>query len=723
MKTTNSYKLKKQIQMCLLFIAICFGVQRVQGQSCFVQLNNSMGLTFSVSGEGEINQLACNIIEIMPQGLSDSFKIFSVSAYTLRNYYGSDHLDFEQRVLELAEQSSPYYLLFLQKVNSNGFFDIASAKIKLPETGQFICEIFDAGIWEYQISEEFAKNIFNQTLTESRLVDAYKSGLAVFKKKIEQFNNCCGNNFRTLCTDCITSDEVMAYLLGRDFLGIKCDSFQSVSKVINSAVIDSAGVGFGMTNLGLEALEVVQSWGQKYNKPNSKVYITKNSTFCDMAAVRNIDSLYRLDSLDYDIWIHAFEDDNTGECYLFIRFEYYMYLDNPAYGDYYEPDLPSLTNNNDIRRSSSNLFLIYDPEREHHIISDTIPLLRMEISDPHDKGPEIFFHIVSQNQTFSTIVNLYGDVFTEGDLESWNPTINGNALTEGQKLSLFQDDVEDYLNFEFGYFPSVIPLHAPKSIHDVDLHKDEVKKGWSGPIPWSIKPQIKREPVPQSPKTIPYVKQPWFQRYAPAVNIIKQGAYVVGAYLLTSGGSHPINLEYLHSTKEKLKPDEDEKRLTYVTYTKYKSTEVNRPGLANGKVYIGRSRGYGHPENIVRIRNYSHHKNSQLYTTYGCLDEWALAFKPSAQRHDDLSYLFIRGREQNVIEAMGESWTYWLGRPSSLEFYQLTHPQDAPKMTRSGNAINGILKGTPFYFACTELAEKLSLSPLINWNGSNNCQF
>lgn len=685
---------------------------------CFDQLNNAMGITISQSAIDEIEIMACDLIDSLPQGLSDSFKIFSVSAYSLRNFYGSDHLDFEQRVTDLADLSSPYYLLLFQKVNAGGVIDIASAKLKLPKTGQFICDKFDETIWEYQFSEELSKNLIGNALIENNFVTAYKKILSNFKYKVAQFNDCCGDS-RSSCTACISSDEVKAYLLGKEFVGIKCPPFQNVTKLVNSSVIDSASVGFGTSNIGIEALDIVQIWRQKYSKPNSKVYISKNSTFCNMAAIRSLDSIYRIDSLDYDIWVHAFVDDDSGDNFLFIRFQYYMAIDNPEYGDYYDPDLPSIINNQTSgSRSSAASFLNYDPESGSFNICDTIPLLKFNF--PETTGlSELLLHTVTNGENFISIVNLYGNTFTVEDLQNWNPSLNGNSLVSGQKVSLFFDDVQDQIDNENGYYPTVIPLNAPKTLHDVDIPIFELKKGLLKMPPLVIYPDVPPNMFPIKIDPFTPIKH-WFTKYSPSpkvLNAIKHGGVIIGAYLLTSYGANAFNLEFLQSEEEKLEPNDKGMRLTYVTYTKQRLLAVNKPHLPIGKVYIGRSSGFGNPKNIVKIRNYSHHKNNQLYTNYGCLDEWAYAFNKFDQRKEDVSYMFIRGREQNVIEALNEAWSFW-----ALRFSQGEVGPDYIMYTRSGNAINGMVKNTPYYKSCTELAERFSENPSLDWNGSTNCQ-
>jgi len=78
----------------------------------------------------------------------------------------------------------------------------------------------------------------------------------------------------------------------------------------------------------------------------------------------------------------------------------------------------------------------------------------------------------------------------------------------------------------------------------------------------------------------------------------------------------------------------------YVTYTK------THP--RTGKVYAGRTMGYGTPQQIVDDRDRNHHKKR-----YGpaLLDKSATATKSWLLRHSDPSYQAIRGREQQLINS------------------------------------------------------------------------
>ncbi|WP_285780806.1 polymorphic toxin-type HINT domain-containing protein, partial [Microtetraspora sp. NBRC 13810] len=84
--------------------------------------------------------------------------------------------------------------------------------------------------------------------------------------------------------------------------------------------------------------------------------------------------------------------------------------------------------------------------------------------------------------------------------------------------------------------------------------------------------------------------------------------------------------------------------IKYVTYTK--------TNPVTGKVYTGRTRGYGDPADIIAARDAGHHMNDQGFGP-AVLDKWVEGTLPVAQRHSDTAYRAIRGREQNLIDFFG----------------------------------------------------------------------
>ena len=120
------------------------------------------------------------------------------------------------------------------------------------------------------------------------------------------------------------------------------------------------------------------------------------------------------------------------------------------------------------------------------------------------------------------------------------------------------------------------------------------------------------------------------------------------------------------------------RQLIYVTYRK--------TNPVTGQVYIGRSRGYGTPQQIVAARDRVHHMTSLGFGP-ARLDRSARATLPIGRRWADPAYQAIRGREQQMIDYYGGAWSD-VGRGGS-------HILNRNRLTRSGNAIRGVAAINP----------------------------
>jgi hypothetical protein len=112
----------------------------------------------------------------------------------------------------------------------------------------------------------------------------------------------------------------------------------------------------------------------------------------------------------------------------------------------------------------------------------------------------------------------------------------------------------------------------------------------------------------------------------------------------------------------------------YITYTKTSK---------DGKVYVGRTSGFGDPSTTIRNRDYNHHMSKLGYGP-AVLSTVTQSAKPLGfiTRLDDPAYWAIRGSEQLQIES-----------------YR--------KLGISGNSINGISPNNPLVRDFLEMGKKL----------------
>jgi hypothetical protein len=379
-------------------------------------------------------------------------------------------------------------------------------------------------------------------------------------------------------------------------------------------------------------------------------------------------------------------------------------------------------------------------------------------------------HIVQQGESFASIAEQSHGSFTASKLAIWNNKTLQSVIHPGDTLFLFVNDIilsnlEDlwcssisiprvnYNQFGLTYKPITTTIKLS------DFAKNNPSLGLIGlnpnPTPIVIiappdetiykqpeKPIIVN-PESERPVNIPEsepISPSWISRNGWLVRGSLIAAFVLlpsNAFTVRTEGSPSSDLldaqlkaeeEIKVELKNRIVPSPEKspqkgRRGLYVTYTKVQSnvldhTETPEPekkdiSMYTTKTYVGRTRGYNTAKNLVKIRNSNHHKNKFEvgYTKHGCVDMalYITALNPDnpAQRYADISYKFIRGREQNVMDDVGGPW--------------VEMPNKNRTMTRSGNAINGISKSHPWFITWTQLARLYGLLPSVPFTFAPNC--
>jgi RHS repeat-associated protein len=152
-----------------------------------------------------------------------------------------------------------------------------------------------------------------------------------------------------------------------------------------------------------------------------------------------------------------------------------------------------------------------------------------------------------------------------------------------------------------------------------------------------------------------------------SAGVIIGGGFLIAGLLWLTGA--PATTQTATATRAIPRVRSQPPPLTYVTYTKF------NPGT--GETYVGRSVGYGTPQQVVAARDRGHHKTGQGFLP-AVLDQATIATLPHNRRWADPAYQAIRGREQQYIDMLGGSWAE-KGRGN----------------TRSGNAIRGVRRWNP----------------------------
>lgn len=381
-----------------------------------------------------------------------------------------------------------------------------------------------------------------------------------------------------------------------------------------------------------------------------------------------------------------------------------------------------------------------------------LPNLTFE-NDPLIERP---FHIVELGESFSSIAEASNGSFTALELAKWNKLDLTSLIHPGDTLYLFVSEI--YAQNIMENMPLAIPIKFPTevlsysfltthtkikdfSIENPDLQIDlspppllkigipmKPMQGFSGPSFYFV-PETKPIIVPpnETPATNPVTEE---SQKMNRTSWLNKGPWLMRATLILGFVLIPQSLGNsdipLHNSQFADRLEENNKILVeyfplvennsfkkpkegeygyYVTYTKRAINQIHTTdknginiSMYTTKTYVGRSRGYNSPRTIVKMRNYSHHKNEDPnYDKHGCLDKATRITTPNPEililRHNDPGYQAIRGREQNIINDTGGSWS--------------KVPNNDNEKTRSGNEISGIAEEHPYYSLWTNIARVL----------------
>jgi hypothetical protein len=716
--------------------------------------------------QADLNAAAQELCQLFDSlGFEGQFKVFSAGFYTEQEFYGSfGYPGAFDSLKTKAAAESPYYLLIGRESNSERLFDRFFIDLLLPDTSWFECtnkfsKSVIQSIMEKEINSENTE-LGNNPILYSELESNLIKEVVI---KIRELAECCVPSNKTMnCTlNCPVLKDIKNQLLERGFVGSEVNISGSRNPLIGNTVFDYSGLSVNSISVRQKMLAMIQdlTTNQLFS---AKGYVTDNYNICSDNNFDLVDSLYNEDRKDYDIWIHIFQSSESSvPNMVFVKCEQYILLDDERFIAEFE-EAVSTAQSKSNNANNLNGFLMIDPQNMafyHTALPGPLPTTFETAQLDNIIFPPI--HIVEGiNESLTSIVEEYGG-FTISDLKMWNPQLSGydaNApLMVLSEVKIYVDEFNTMATQENTTFGLVIPVEDILSRYLTLSTSDEVNnyfgRGEKSGTPVVVKPifpkippelidpgklppdEVLDRPTPQrAPKNLPSAPPRVLPWYASTIATV---ALVVLAVLLPletgSGASPALKIEGQPIVDPRQRNTD---RLKYVTYTKTNMNEINAVGKKstlpfspskNGKVYVGRTRGYGNPQLIVWMRDkQSDHiiKTGEGYSI-ACLDEWTISRDNIVEtRHSDPSYQAIRGREQNIIDMMGDAWVWQPEKNNPLT----GDPYSKNTLTRSGNAIRGmdklkILAGinlyTPYYYICSELAHLTFPNPVQgeSWDG------
>jgi LysM repeat protein len=682
------------------------------------QLGNALGLDMN-SEEllvNSSNELADVLNDIGGEEYLDSFKIYSSSYYINKNSY--DEVEyFQERIRQQIDKK--YFILFECQIDQNNNIKYSiSFNLPLFTTVPCLTQM------KYDI---LLKDISEISNLYKDFVEFEIFSIDSCRSFISKYYDCCDESRNFQCDNCMEDSKIRKYIESLGFLGFEIEFDGNQANYISGAVKNYSSKKVNNININSLAEDVIASYKDWVNE-SGYIYITDDTHACETNdTFELVKNLIFNNTNDADLWIHLViddEDDNKG--YLYIFSEFYFTADNNV------GDEVLLFNNTENRNNLPN-FLLINPVNYRMEVSDNASMWDFEYagnSDDYDYP----IHVVSENESLSSICSQYGGEFTTANLIEWNDLQSTN-LSIGQQLKIFVDEVDFMNRAEIEYCPLIVSIDPSLQSYNLNNTGSYFElRGLNGLV---LKPNYKwpeghmqggptspKQPG-ENPKTITD-ETPEPRKLHDFVRILMRSNLILYFIFMPANINQPIpgtRLDAMLEFNEKpivqsKSDDEYESEFKYVTYTKNKLSEQlilnKQPNFLadHGKVYVGRSQGFSHPNVIVKTRDRNHHK---VDYSNACLDLWAISNLGKGNKDSDPAYKFIRGREQNVMDIMGKPL-------SMMKFYEdLENGIFASKLSRSGNAINGISPNSYNYLLYKGYASVLTPAFWepndIHWNG------
>ena len=304
----------------IVFIGLMIMFLDLASQNCYIQKEEASGINVQVN-QILLNQEACNLIGVFPESFQDDFKVYGAGFYLhlssieetigINQVYGN--------IKNEVQNESDYYLLIAKQSTSQGIYTNFFVDLKLPETDEFECltETF-----RLLITEKVRKIIDDTFESLDRSPNQYHiaeiAGMNELERIISNIND-------GMCCD-FQADEILEVLQGMDFVGYPCyitdqpptlrpnDNDDSANRS-QITITDFAELDFEIYGNQISSYQALFELlsnlsGQGYN---GNGFITKNENFCDNNKFDQVKDDYYLNTDDFDVWYHIWENPNEEE--------------------------------------------------------------------------------------------------------------------------------------------------------------------------------------------------------------------------------------------------------------------------------------------------------------------------------------------------------------------------------------------------------------------------
>jgi hypothetical protein len=693
------------IKICCI-VWLCIGMSWDVLAQNYILKEGQAGLDLSVRQSYLItlNPIVNDIIQEFADEDRTKFKVYDWHYFEHSNNINTKDLEEKYKKIKDFSGKSQYYMDIILLSVQDKVEEKVKINLKLPNIGTPGCmDETKVTLLESRI----ANTINDKIKASSGLIDArtFKAGLDVLYSAVKDVKggNCCP----------FTDDEVKKMLVDAGFNYITLPTntiFTNSTNKYNSD--DYAKLIYNGDNIASKLNYFASGFP---SSSSYHTYITSNYSICSNTDFVNVKKSYELNLDDFDVWFHIFVSQNGSESLIFCKNEMYANVNIPFTGTLpsfqNNGNTESTTVDNYLTLDPETNELYYSNEFAK------LPTYIDEAELPFDKGAPYFTVTSTSDNEFNKIAALFDWDFLQADLVRWNPTLT-EPIPIGIKVYLFKEDYEESikeyksgLNIDFEKIGSdnmkvklnTLPFVTNKTklskesrifvesvkkylpqIDDQDivntltdeylksLHKSPVinesliipKKNNEGYKELFLTGALKE--VLTKDITVPILETIITESSATVVLVSGEALMLFGVSTVFIGLPllYPDPVVIPNSSKRNIpdNPRIKKSKKWYICYTKFNPSIVNpgdptipnSPPLKLGRVYAGRTSGYGGICDILKARESNHHLR---YSISGYrkprLDFAGLAYLPNDQRHKDKAYQFMRGREEVDIRGLG----------------------------------------------------------------------
>lgn len=267
----------------------------------FIPLQDASGAQLSLAEQSQLNQIAGELVALLPSGYQDEFQIFDLGVYRMQQYYAGGVSEIVSQAISGTDKDYSLYIWYV--LNDRGEFEMF-ADYLFPDGEFFQC--FDTES-ENQVRERIdLMRLSNRSLTR---FEQEKRMIEFFISVVEQLEVCCVLGNETGCIDCdIMPSDIKILMEEREALEFDLSILLPSTEVVNpeSYITYYSGnpeieiEGSGNTRSIYEIVRDYLSIGV-FSNGVIKAYITTDSNLCDI----KISEILSDTGSMYFLWVHV----------------------------------------------------------------------------------------------------------------------------------------------------------------------------------------------------------------------------------------------------------------------------------------------------------------------------------------------------------------------------------------------------------------------------------